>query len=89
MAFLFSSTNLSSFLEEVWTTVLDQLSQQIRQHFVRPESHQRALDYIQGLMSPAERKNGWQVAEEMGEATPYAMHRLLGRARWDCDRVRD
>src|SRR5258708_32756151 len=47
------------------------------------------LAYMQGLMSPVERKNGWQVAEEVGEATPYAMQHLLDRARWDCDRVRD
>jgi SRSO17 transposase len=44
---------------------------------------------MQGLMSKASRKNGWQVAEEMGEATPYAMHHVLDRARWDCDGVRD
>ena len=40
-------------------------------------------------MSSVERKNGWQVAEEMGEATPYAMQHLLDRAKWDCDGVRD
>jgi SRSO17 transposase len=40
-------------------------------------------------MSQASRKNGWQVAEEMGETTPYAMQHLLDRARWDGDRVRD
>src|SRR5436309_9446666 len=44
---------------------------------------------MQGLMSPIERKNGWQVAEAMGEATPYAMQHLLDRAKWDCDGVRD
>lgn len=79
----------SSSPEEVWTTALDQLNQQIRQHFVRSEPHQRALAYMQGLMSGASRKNGWQVAEEVGEATPYAMQHLLDRARWDCDGVRD
>lgn len=40
-------------------------------------------------MSGVSRKNGWQVAEEMGEATPYAMQHLLDRAKWDCDEVRD
>ncbi len=40
-------------------------------------------------MSPVERKNGWQVAEAMGEATPYAMQHLLDRAKWDCEGVRD
>ncbi|HEX4205086.1 MAG TPA: IS701 family transposase [Ktedonobacteraceae bacterium] len=44
---------------------------------------------MQGLMSPVERKNGWQVAEEVGQATPYAMQHLLDRAKWDCDGVRD
>ncbi|MDQ2713990.1 MAG: IS701 family transposase [Chloroflexota bacterium] len=79
----------SSFPKEVWTTELDQLSQRIRQYFVRPESHQQALAYLQGLMSDASRKNAWQVAEEMGEVTPYAIQHLLARARWDYDGVRD
>jgi len=65
------------------------LSQQIRQYFVRPESHQRALAFIQGLLSETSRKNAWQVAEEMGEAAPYAIQHLLDRAKWDCDGVRD
>jgi SRSO17 transposase len=81
--------NPFSSLGEVWTTAFNQLGQRIRQHFVRPESHQRALAYLQGLLSEASRKNGWQVAEEVGEATPYAMQHLLDRARWDGDRVRD
>lgn len=42
---------------QVWATALDQLSQRIRQYFGRPESHQRALTYIQRLMSNASRKN--------------------------------
>src|SRR5258708_18434370 len=29
------------------------------------------------------RKNAWQVAEEMGEAMPYAIQHLLDRAKWD------
>ncbi len=40
-------------------------------------------------MSNASRKNAWQVAEEMGEATPYALQHVLDRAKWDCDGVRD
>jgi len=79
----------SSFPKEVWTTALDQLSQRIRQYFVRPEARQRTLAYLQGLMSDASRKNTWQVAEEMGEAAPYAIQHLLDRAKWDCDGVRD
>jgi len=75
--------------EEIWTTALNHLSQQIRPHFVRLEAHQRALAYLQGLMSDVSRKNAWQVAEEMGEAMPYAIQHLLDRAKWDCDGLRD
>jgi SRSO17 transposase len=56
---------------------------------MRQEPYHQALAYVRGLMSPVERKNGWQVAEEVGEATPYAMQHLLDRAKWDCDGVRD
>ena len=45
--------------------------------------------YVLGLLSPAERKNGWQLAEAAGEATPYGVQHLLGRAVWDADAVRD
>jgi SRSO17 transposase len=40
-------------------------------------------------MSNASRKNAWQVAEAMGETTPYAIQHVLDRAKWDCDGVRD
>jgi SRSO17 transposase len=82
-------TSMAFFPEEIWTTTLDHLSRQIRQHFVRPEAHQRALVYIQGLMSDASRKNTWQVAAKMGETAPYAIQYVLDRAKWDCDGIRD
>jgi SRSO17 transposase len=42
-----------------------------------------------GLLDPVERKNGWQLAEAVGEADPQSMQRLLYAARWDADAVRD
>jgi SRSO17 transposase len=89
MPLLFPSA--TSFLspEEEWTTVFNECGQRIRHAFVRPEPYHQALAYIQGLMSGASRKNGWQVAEETGETTPSAMQHLLDRAKWDCDGVRD
>jgi len=45
--------------------------------------------YVAGLLSPVERKNGWQLAEQAGEARPYGMQRLLAGAKWDADAVRD
>jgi len=46
-------------------------------------------NYLRGLLSPVERKNGWRIAEEIGAATPYGVHYLLDRAKWDEDAVRD
>jgi len=36
-----------------------------------------------------ERKNGWQLAEHLGEAGPQGVQRLLNGAEWDADAVRD
>jgi SRSO17 transposase len=58
-------------------------------HFARPEPFQRMLRFVQGLLSGVERKNGWQLAEQAREATPYGMQRLLSQAVWDVDGVRD
>ena len=57
--------------------------------FARSEARERSLAYLQGLLSGCERKNGWQLAEWMGEAAPYAVQHLLDRARWDADAARD
>ena len=65
------------------------LHERIAGRFRRPEAHQRTLAYLQGLLGPMERKNGWQLAEYAGDATPFGMQRLLARCRWDEDGVRD
>ncbi len=36
-----------------------------------------------------ERKNGWLMAEAIGEKDPQGVQRLLSSARWDADEVRD
>ena len=45
--------------------------------------------YLRGLLSPVERKNGWQLAEQAGDATPDGVQQLLYNYRWDADLVRD
>jgi SRSO17 transposase len=57
--------------------------------FAQRRSRRRAEGYVRGLLSRAERKNGWQLAEQAGEATPDGMQRLLNSYRWDADGVRD
>ena len=45
--------------------------------------------YLRGLIAPIERKNGWQLAEAAGDASPDGMQDFLARMRWDADAVRD
>ena len=49
----------------------------------------RAAAYLRGLLAPVERKNGWQLAEAAGDATPDGVQDFLSRAQWDADAVRD
>jgi SRSO17 transposase len=72
-----------------WTEELSALDQRIAPYFSRSEVRRRAQDYLRGLLSAAERKNSWQLAEAAGDATPYGLQHLLGRANWDADLVRD
>ena len=77
--------------EEVlaWEAELRALHERIAGRFRRPEAHQRALAYLQGLLGPVERKNGCQLAAYAGDATSDGVQRLLARYRWDEDGVRD
>lgn len=72
-----------------WLRNLDTLHQRIAPRFARSEQRQRALAYLQALLSPVERKNGWQVAEPIGEHAPDGVQRLLSTAQWDAQVVRD
>jgi SRSO17 transposase len=78
-------------LEEVqtWAAGLQALHARIAHRFDRKEPRQRALAYLKGLLSPIERKNGWQLAEYAGDKTPDGVQRLLATYQWDADLVRD
>jgi SRSO17 transposase len=73
----------------VWAAELDGVAATLAPRFERAEPRERALRYLTGLLSAAERKNSWQLAELAGEATPDGMQRLLSTAHWDADAVRD
>jgi SRSO17 transposase len=70
-------------------TVLTELSGRIGTHVRRAEVRKRVGRYLQGLLAPLERKNGWQMAEELGEANAHGVQRLLEEADWDEEAVRD
>jgi SRSO17 transposase len=71
-----------------WKGELVRLHQRVGDVFARSEVRERSLAYLEGLLSGCERKNGWQVAECVGDASPYGMQYLLGRARWDAGVLR-
>lgn len=72
-----------------WREGLDVLHGRIARHFRRAEARERAKRYLAGLLDRVERKNGWQLAEALGEPGPQGVQRLLNAADWDVDAVRD
>ncbi|MBV8738725.1 MAG: transposase [Alphaproteobacteria bacterium] len=68
---------------------LEDVMERIGARFGRVEPRRRALAYLHGLLSPIERKNGWQLAETAGDRTPDGVQDFLARVGWDADRVGD
>jgi len=65
------------------------LHRRIGPHFRRAEVRERVGHFLEGLLARVERKNGWQLAEELGESGPQGVQRLLNAADWDEEAVRD
>src|SRR5215216_4402924 len=58
---------------EDWAEELEAVAGRIAPRFGRAEPRRRALAYLQGLLAPLERKNGWHLAEAAGDHTPDGM----------------
>lgn len=78
-------------LEELerWQEEFDQFHARFADLFERSESREQAKKYLRGLLAQADRKNGWQIAEVVGDRIPDRMQRLLYRVPWDADAARD
>jgi SRSO17 transposase len=72
-----------------WAGGLDAVLDRIAPRFGRAEPRRRAGAYLRGLLAPVERKNGWQLAEAVGDRTPDGVQEFLSRVSWDADAVRD
>jgi SRSO17 transposase len=72
-----------------WLLELTEVERRMGPRFARWDACRRAGASLRGLLSPVERKNGWQLAEVNGDDTPYGGQHLLGRAVWDAEAVRD
>src|SRR6516164_5180514 len=86
-----ASTGSAVHPEDVheWGRQLDDVARRIGSRFPRTETRDRVRAYLVGLLGPVQRKNAWQVAEQIGDADPYGVKYLMGRAEWDPDEVRD
>lgn len=71
-----------------WERELSHLVAQMSPLFYRSESQRHAGQYLRGLLSPLARKNGWTIAEYVGEREPKALQRLLNLSPWDTDGLR-
>src|SRR3954453_444769 len=79
--------HLASVFE--WRSELSALHARLGELFVRSEPRRQAGLYLEGLLSAVERKNGWQLAEHLGDARPWRTQRLLSHVQWDEAAARD
>src|SRR3954454_1975111 len=74
---------------KAWESGLEGVLARIRTLFYRTESKKHAEQYFRGLLAPLERKNGWTIAEHVGELEPKALQRFLNLSPWDADALLD
>jgi SRSO17 transposase len=72
-----------------WREMLAVLQGRLGDLFGRTDAREQASLYLEGLLSAAERKNGWQLAEQIGDARPWRTQRVLSRTVWEADMARD
>ena len=70
-----------------WNSGLNDLFARMGPLFYRTESKLHAHQYVRGLLSPLQRKNGWTIAEHVGESEPKALQRFLNLSPWDVDEL--
>ncbi len=72
-----------------WREALAEVQERLGRLFVRPEPRRQASRYLEGLLSPAQRKNGWQLAEQIDDSRPWRTQRVLSHVLWDEEAARD
>jgi SRSO17 transposase len=55
----------------------------MRPSFARVEPWLQAGKYVGAVMSGLPKRNGWSIAQQVGDRTPDRTQRLLNRAAWD------
>ncbi|MEU9663808.1 transposase, partial [Streptomyces chartreusis] len=72
-----------------WSGLFDEFVGRFAGRFGRVEPRCRMRSYLRGLLSEVERRNGWTLAEAVGDAGPQGMQGLLNSYCWDVDGLRD
>lgn len=72
-----------------WSESFNEMFMQVAGSFSNARVRRHGRAYLLGLLSHAERKNSWQLAEFAGDASPDGMQRLLNFSPWDEDAARD
>lgn len=72
-----------------WSAEFESLTSRVSSLFAHPKSRLHSRQYLEGLLAPIERKNGWTIAEHVGEKEPKALQRFLNLTPCDADDLRD
>jgi SRSO17 transposase len=72
-----------------WRSELAELKARLVSVFQRSETREQVGLYLDGLVGGVDRKNGWQLAEHVGDEAPWRMQAVLGRGCWDAEHARD
>jgi SRSO17 transposase len=72
-----------------WRAELAELQERLGELFGQAAARRQANLDLEGLLSAVERKNGWQLAEQIGDARPWRTQRVLSRTLWEADAARD
>lgn len=62
---------------------IEELMSALAPMFARVEPRLQAAKYVRAVLSDLPKRNGWTIAEWVGDRSPDATQRLLNRASWD------
>src|SRR3954468_18820967 len=74
---------------EDWAEELEAVAGRIAPQFGGAEPRRRALTYLQGLLAPWGRKNGWDLGGAGRGSSPHGLEEVPARGHWDADAPRD
>ena len=72
-----------------WSERFNEIFAQVAGGFANARVRRHGRSYLLGLLSQAQRKTSWQLAEFAGDASPDGLQRLLNSSPWDEDACRD